>query len=109
MLVALALRHTIEIKGAPDELATPSTVGAVRRFGGRATAAGFWQRAHAWLAAHGITIERALTDNGACYCSRLWLAALADTGETPNDPPLPARTTGRWSVPPDSSQESSHL
>lgn len=46
------------------------------------TAAGFWQRAHAWFAAQGVTIERCLTDNGSCYRSRLWAAALADTGVT---------------------------
>jgi len=47
------------------------------------TAAGFWHRAHQWFAAHGITVERALTDNGPCYRSRRWLAALADTGVAP--------------------------
>ena len=47
------------------------------------TAAAFWRRAHAWFAAHGVTVERALTDNGSCYRSALWLAALADTGVTP--------------------------
>ena len=47
-----------------------------------ATAAGFWRRAHAWFAHHGITIERALTDNGACYRSRHWANALAETGVT---------------------------
>jgi transposase InsO family protein len=47
------------------------------------TAAAFWQRAHRWFNDHGITIERALTDNGSCYRSKLWLAALADTGVTP--------------------------
>ena len=47
------------------------------------TAAGFWQRAHTWFADHGVTIERALTDNGSCYRSQLWLAALAETGVTP--------------------------
>jgi len=46
------------------------------------TAAGFWRRARAWFATHGITIERALTDNGACYRSRPWAAALAETGVT---------------------------
>ena len=40
------------------------------------TAVGFWQRAHAWFAAHGITVERVLTDNGACYRSDAWTAAL---------------------------------
>jgi transposase InsO family protein len=45
-----------------------------------ATAAGFWTRAEAFYAAHGITCERVLTDNGPCYRSRLWLAACAVTG-----------------------------
>jgi len=44
------------------------------------TAAGFWHRAHTWFASIGIEIERALTDNGACYKSRLWRQTLADTG-----------------------------
>ena len=124
----LALLHTIEIKGstrrvvyaddrlggstptlptqrcqrsAADRLRVTAHVSRMRwrRFGGRATAAGFWQRAHAWFAAHGITIERALTDNGACHCSRLWLAALADTGVTPKPPaPTGPGPTGRWSA-----------
>ena len=34
------------------------------------TAAGFWARARAWSAAHGITrITRVVTDNGSCYRS----------------------------------------
>ncbi len=45
-----------------------------------ATAAAFWYRAHTWFANHGITVERVLTDNGACYKSRVWRAALDDTG-----------------------------
>ena len=44
------------------------------------TAAGFWQRAHAWFSALGITVERALTDNGSCYRSRAWATALAEGG-----------------------------
>ncbi|WP_416071586.1 hypothetical protein [Streptomyces sp. ME02-8801-2C] len=45
------------------------------------TAAAFWHRAVAFFAAHGITpIRRVLTDNGACYRSRTWAAALAATG-----------------------------
>jgi transposase InsO family protein len=44
------------------------------------TAAEFWHRAHQWFALHGITVERCLTDNGSCYRSRPWAAALADTG-----------------------------
>jgi len=46
------------------------------------TAAAFWKRAHAWFAAGGIDIERALTDNGSCYRSRAWAKALKDTGVT---------------------------
>jgi transposase InsO family protein len=46
------------------------------------TAAAFWHRAHRWFAARGITIERCLTDNGSCYRSRLWAAALAETNVT---------------------------
>ena len=37
-----------------------------------ATAAGFWCRAAAWFATLGITCERVITDNGACYRSGLW-------------------------------------
>jgi transposase InsO family protein len=43
----------------------------------RQTAAAFWARAHAWFAAHGITVHRVLTDNGSCYRSRLWAETLA--------------------------------
>jgi transposase InsO family protein len=46
------------------------------------TAAVFWRRAHAWFAAHGIPIERVITDNGACYRSFAWRNALAGTGVT---------------------------
>jgi transposase InsO family protein len=41
-----------------------------------ATAAGFWHRAHHFLTRHNITVEAVLTDNGACYRSRLWTQAL---------------------------------
>jgi len=43
------------------------------------TAAAFWRRAVTALAAQGIGVERVLTDNGACYRSRAWAAACADT------------------------------
>ncbi len=46
------------------------------------TAAGFWDRAQLWFATLGITIERCLTDNGACYRSRAFATALARTGVT---------------------------
>jgi transposase InsO family protein len=39
------------------------------------TAAAFWTRALAWFSAHGVTVQRVLTDNGSCYRSRQWAAA----------------------------------
>jgi transposase InsO family protein len=41
------------------------------------TAVAFLARAHAWYAAAGITIERVLSDNGACYRSQPWAQACA--------------------------------
>jgi transposase InsO family protein len=46
------------------------------------TAVAFWQRAHSFFAAHGITVKRVLTDNGSCYRSRLWAQTLANTAIT---------------------------
>ena len=40
------------------------------------TAAGFWTRANAYFNSVGITVQRVLTDNGACYRSRDFAAAL---------------------------------
>ena len=40
------------------------------------TAAGFWLRAQAWFASCGIQVRRVLTDNGSCYRSRDFAAAL---------------------------------
>uniref|UniRef100_UPI0007A43B57 IS481 family transposase n=1 Tax=Nocardia anaemiae TaxID=263910 RepID=UPI0007A43B57 len=40
------------------------------------TAAAFWARAEAWFAGNGITIRTVLTDNGSCYRSHLFAAAL---------------------------------
>jgi transposase InsO family protein len=44
------------------------------------TCARFWRRAHRWFALHGVTVHRVLTDNGGGYRSRLFGAALLDTG-----------------------------
>jgi transposase InsO family protein len=41
-----------------------------------ATAAGFVRRAIDWFASYGITVERVLSDNGACYRSRAHALAL---------------------------------
>ena len=46
------------------------------------TASGFWTRAQAFFATAGITVERVLTDNGACYKSHLWRDTLAAAGIT---------------------------
>ena len=46
------------------------------------TAAGFWKRAHAFFTRHGITVERVLTDNGACYKARLFTQTLTAAGIT---------------------------
>ncbi|WP_345613709.1 IS481 family transposase, partial [Pseudonocardia adelaidensis] len=49
----------------------------------KTTAAAFWARAAAWFAACGIErIERVLTDNGSCYRSREFAAALHATHTT---------------------------
>ncbi|WP_410667893.1 IS481 family transposase [Amycolatopsis sp. cmx-4-68] len=42
------------------------------------TAAAFWTRAQAFFTSCGITVTRVLTDNGACYRSRLWRDTLRD-------------------------------
>ncbi|MEC4576628.1 IS481 family transposase, partial [Streptomyces virginiae] len=46
------------------------------------TAIAFWQRAQAFFTAHGITVERVLTDNGSCYKSKLFTRTLATAGIT---------------------------
>ena len=46
------------------------------------TATGFWQRANAFFAAHGITVKAVLTDNGSCYRSTVFRSELAATGIT---------------------------
>lgn len=47
------------------------------------TAAGFWKRANAWFAEHGIVCERVITDNGGCYRSGAWADACAETATVP--------------------------
>jgi transposase InsO family protein len=42
------------------------------------TAAGFWLRANAWFTQCGMTVRKVLTDNGSCYRSRTFAAALGD-------------------------------
>jgi hypothetical protein len=42
------------------------------------TAAAFWGRANAYFESAGITVKRVLTDNGACYRSKDFPAALGE-------------------------------
>jgi transposase InsO family protein len=48
----------------------------------RQTAIGFLTRAHAWFADRGITVQRVLTDNGACYRSHTWRQTCQQLGIT---------------------------
>lgn len=61
------------------------------------TAADFWLRAATFFAEHGITaIQRCLTDNGSCYRSRAWAAALEQTDTThKRTRPYTPRTNGK--------------
>jgi len=47
-----------------------------------ATAIGVLQRATAWFAARGVTVERVLSDNGSAYRSFAWADACAELGVT---------------------------
>ena len=47
-----------------------------------ATAVAFWQRARAFFAGYGITVERVLTDNGSPYISHAWRAEQHTLGIT---------------------------
>jgi transposase len=47
-----------------------------------ATAIGVLQRAVTWFAAHGVTVERVLSDNGSAYKSHAWHQACADLAIT---------------------------
>lgn len=59
------------------------------------TAAGFWERANAFFASCGITVKRVLTDNGACYCSRAFAAALSPGIKHKRTRPYRPQTNGK--------------
>jgi transposase InsO family protein len=59
-----------------------------------ATAAEFWRRAVTFFAALGIVVERVLTDNGSCYRSRAFAAALGDVRHSRTRPYRP-QTNGK--------------
>ena len=58
------------------------------------TAAGFWLRANAFFAAAGITATAVMTDNGSCYRSRTFAAALDDIRHVRTRPYRP-QTNGK--------------
>jgi transposase InsO family protein len=48
----------------------------------RESAVQFWSRAQTFFAQAGITVQRVLSDNGACYRSRAWRDTLTQAGIT---------------------------
>ena len=63
------------------------------------TAAASWQRANAFFAAAGITVRRVLTDNGSCYRSRTFAAALGETITHKRTRPYRPQTNGKVNRP----------
>jgi transposase InsO family protein len=59
------------------------------------TAAAFWTRANAYFAGCGITVRRVLTDNGGCYVSQLFAAALGDQISHKRTRPYRPQTNGK--------------
>jgi len=60
----------------------------------RETAAAFWTRARTFFADAGIEVEAVMTDNGACYRSKLFAAALGDAKHRRTRPYRP-QTNGK--------------
>ena len=58
------------------------------------TAAGFWVRARQYFAAAGFEVKAVMTDNGACYRSRAFAAALGDARHIRTRPYRP-QTNGK--------------
>lgn len=97
-VIGTAFVHTViddHLRMAYAEICSDEKVG---------TAIGVLQRAVAWFADHGITVERVLSDNGSAYRSYAWREACADLGVTPSGPGPTAHrptarsrdSTGRW-------------
>lgn len=59
------------------------------------TAAGFWKRAEAFFADAGITVTAVMTDNGACYRSHAFKAALGEQIKHRRTRPYPPQTNGK--------------
>jgi len=61
----------------------------------RETAAGFWTRAAAFFAQAGITVQAVMTDNGSCYRSHVFAAALGDDIKHRRTRPYRPQTNGK--------------
>jgi transposase InsO family protein len=59
------------------------------------TAAAFWTRAHAFFASYQITVRRVLTDNGSCYRSHAFAAALGPNIAHKRTRPYRPQTNGK--------------
>lgn len=59
------------------------------------TAAAFWERASAYFTAAGITVKRVLTDNGNCYRSKAFAAALGPAVKHKRTRPYRPQTNGK--------------
>ncbi len=59
------------------------------------TAAGFWTRANAFFADLGVEVTAVMTDNGACYRSHAFAAALGDTIKHKRTRPYRPQTNGK--------------
>jgi hypothetical protein len=77
-VIGTAFVHTVI--DDPAESPTPRSA----RTRKATTAVTVLRRAVAWFAEHGITVERVLSDNGACYRSFAWRDACAELGITHN-------------------------
>ena len=59
------------------------------------TAAAFWQRARAFFTQAGINVTAVMTDNGSCYRSRTFAAALGEGVEHRRTRPYRPQTNGK--------------
>lgn len=59
------------------------------------TAVGFWFRANAFFAAHGIVVKAVMTDNGPCYKSRVFADVLGDQVVHKRTRPYRPQTAGK--------------
>ncbi|RLK47532.1 IS481 family transposase [Microbacterium telephonicum] len=59
------------------------------------TAASFWIRARAFFADHDVTVTAVMTDNGACYRSHVFAAALGDAVKHRRTRPFRPQSNGK--------------